>query len=286
MLSGQVALRYGHQGLPENTIRIKAIGTARQGFGAFLAHGIFMELAGEANDYVGKSLSGSRLVISPSPKCPILPEENIIISNTVLYGAISGECYFRGVTGERFAVHNSGATAVIEGVGDHGCEYMTGGVVVVLGKTGRNFAAGMSGGIAYVLDEGGGDTGSDCIGTSFRQGALSVVQLEIMPQPPGKEDKLLTWPNWPYKLRTSSSQAEGASQDWAVATKAFLGKNGQISALRAVRLHWLQNQEGQWIMQEALNTEFEILADLVLLAMNFAHPVHQGLLGRARHYPR
>jgi glutamate synthase (NADPH/NADH) small chain len=130
----------------------------------------------------------------------------------------------------------------------------------------------------HVIVIGGGDTGSDCIGTSFRQGALSVVQLEIMPQPPEKEDKLLTWPNWPYKLRTSSSQAEGASRDWAVATKAFLGKDGQVSALQAVRLHWLQSQGGQWKMQEMPNTEFEIPADLVLLAMGFVHPVHQGLL--------
>jgi glutamate synthase (NADPH/NADH) large chain len=178
MLSGQIALRYGHKGLPRDTIHIKATGTAGQSFGAFLAHGIFMELIGEANDYVGKGLSGGRLVISPSPKCPILPEENIIIGNTVLYGAISGECYFRGVAGERFAVRNSGATAVVEGVGDHGCEYMTGGVVVVLGKTGRNFAAGMSGGIAYVLDEAG----------DFEQRCnLAMVELE----PIAPEDEAL-----------------------------------------------------------------------------------------------
>jgi len=153
MLSGEVAKRYGHAGLPENTISIKATGCAGQSFGAFVAKGVTIELIGEANDYVGKGLSGGRLVIYPSKTCPIVPEDNIIVGNTVLYGAISGECYFRGVGGERFAVRNSGAIAVIEGVGDHGCEYMTGGVVVVLGSTGRNFAAGMSGGIAYVLDE-------------------------------------------------------------------------------------------------------------------------------------
>ncbi len=155
MLSGEIAQRYGHKGLPEDTISIVLKGIAGQSFGAFLAAGISVELCGEANDYVGKGLSGGRLVIYPPPECPINAEENIIVGNTVLYGAISGECYFRGVAGERFAVRNSGAIAVIEGLGDHGCEYMTGGVVVVLGSTGRNFAAGMSGGIAYVLDETG-----------------------------------------------------------------------------------------------------------------------------------
>ncbi|MFQ5488812.1 MAG: glutamate synthase subunit alpha, partial [Gammaproteobacteria bacterium] len=155
MLSGEVAKRYGHDGLPEDSIAITARGTAGQSFGAFLTHGVSVELVGEANDYVGKGLCGGRIVIYPPAETPIVPEENIIVGNTVLYGAISGECFFRGVAGERFAVRNSGAVAVVEGVGDHGCEYMTGGVVVVLGSTGRNFAAGMSGGIAYVLDEAG-----------------------------------------------------------------------------------------------------------------------------------
>jgi glutamate synthase (NADPH/NADH) large chain len=155
MLSGEVARRYGHAGLPDDTIHVRLTGTAGQSFGAWLARGVTLELAGEANDYVGKGLSGGRLVVYPPPGSPITPEENIIVGNTVLYGAISGECYFRGVAGERFAVRNSGAIAVVEGVGDHGCEYMTGGVAVVLGPTGRNFAAGMSGGVAYVLDETG-----------------------------------------------------------------------------------------------------------------------------------
>jgi len=155
MLSGELAKRYGHAGLPEDTIYIRMKGTAGQSFGAFLSGGITLELEGDGNDYVGKGLSGGRIAIYPSPESPVVPEENIIVGNTVLYGAISGECYFRGVAGERFAVRNSGAIAVVEGVGDHGCEYMTGGVVVVLGSTGRNFAAGMSGGVAYVLDETG-----------------------------------------------------------------------------------------------------------------------------------
>jgi glutamate synthase (NADPH/NADH) large chain len=156
MLSGEIAKRYGHAGLPDDTIHIKLTGTAGQSFGAWLARGVTLDLEGEANDYVGKGLSGGRIVIRPPARSGIVPEESIIVGNTVLYGAIAGECYFRGIAGERFAVRNSGAIAVVEGAGDHCCEYMTGGVVVVLGKTGRNFAAGMSGGIAYVLDEDGG----------------------------------------------------------------------------------------------------------------------------------
>ena len=155
MLSGEVAKRYGHAGLPEDTIWMSFKGTAGQAFGAWVAAGVTLDLEGEANDYVGKGLSGGKLIVRPNPKSGITPEESIIVGNTVLYGAINGECYFRGVAGERFAVRNSGASAVVEGTGDHGCEYMTGGVVVVLGQTGRNFAAGMSGGIAYVLDEKG-----------------------------------------------------------------------------------------------------------------------------------
>jgi len=153
MLSGRVAQKYGHKGLPDDTIKIKATGTAGQSFGAWLARGVSVELCGEGNDYVGKGLSGGRIAIYPPADSSIgRADENIIAGNTLLYGAISGEAYLRGVAGERFAVRNSGATAVVEGVGDHGCEYMTGGVVVCLGETGRNFAAGMSGGIAYVLD--------------------------------------------------------------------------------------------------------------------------------------
>jgi glutamate synthase (NADPH/NADH) large chain len=169
MLSGEVARRYGHAGLPEDTISITLRGIAGQSFGAFVAHGVSITLIGEGNDYVGKGLCGGRLVVYPPAETPIVAEDNIIVGNTVLYGAISGECYFRGVAGERFAVRNSGAVAVVEGVGDHGCEYMTGGIVVVLGESGRNFAAGMSGGIAYVLDERG----------DFEQRCnLAMVELE------------------------------------------------------------------------------------------------------------
>ncbi|MGA7197090.1 MAG: glutamate synthase large subunit [Roseiarcus sp.] len=170
MLSGEIAKRYGHAGLRDESIHIKFKGTAGQSFGAFLAKGVTLELEGEANDYVGKGLSGGRIVVYPPQEAKKLkPEESIIVGNTVLYGAIAGECYFRGVAGERFGVRNSGAIAVVEGVGDHGCEYMTGGIIVVIGETGRNFAAGMSGGIAYVLDEAG----------NFAQRCnLAMVELE------------------------------------------------------------------------------------------------------------
>ena len=153
MLSGEVAKRYGHAGLPEDTIAVALTGTAGQSFGAFLARGVSLTLTGDANDYVGKGLSGGRVVVRQPEGVRRRPTENIIVGNTVLYGAIAGEAYFEGVAGERFAVRNSGAVTVVEGCGDHGCEYMTGGTVVVLGETGRNFAAGMSGGVAYVFDE-------------------------------------------------------------------------------------------------------------------------------------
>ena len=173
MLSGEVAERYGHAGLPEDTIYIKCHGSGGQSFGAFLSKGITIELEGDANDYIGKGLAGGHLIVYPPRDTPIRAEENIVIGNVALYGAIAGECYFRGVAGERFAVRNSGATAVVEGVGDHCCEYMTGGVVVVLGPTGRNFAAGMSGGIAYVLDE------SDDFDIRCN---MSMVELEPIPE--------------------------------------------------------------------------------------------------------
>ena len=155
MLSGIIARQYGHEGLPDDTLHIQFKGTAGQSFGAFLARGVTLDLVGDGNDYVGKGLSGGRIIIRPTNDFRGKAEENIICGNTVLYGAIEGEAFFRGVAGERFAVRNSGATAVVEGTGDHGCEYMTGGTVVVLGETGRNFAAGMSGGVAFVFDPDG-----------------------------------------------------------------------------------------------------------------------------------
>jgi glutamate synthase (NADPH) large chain len=155
MLGGEVSRRYGGAGLPEDTVNITFRGSAGQSFGAFVPRGISLTLVGDANDYVGKGLSGGKLVVRVPEGATFEPDKNIIIGNTTLYGAIRGEAYFNGVAGERFAVRNSGATTVVEGVGDHGCEYMTGGRVVVLGRTGRNFGAGMSGGVAYVLDEEG-----------------------------------------------------------------------------------------------------------------------------------
>ena len=181
MLSGEVARRYGHTGLPEDTITVKFNGIAGQSFGAWAAHGVTLELTGEANDYVGKGLSGGKLIVKPQDKIGFLPEKSIIAGNTLLYGAITGECYLRGVAGERFAVRNSGAIAVVEGVGDHGCEYMTGGCVLVLGDTGRNFAAGMSGGVAYVLDEAG-DFAQRC--------NLAMVDLQPIPEEDATIEKL------------------------------------------------------------------------------------------------
>ncbi len=203
MLSSQVALKYGLSGLPEDTIQIQFKGAAGQSFGAFLAHGISFSLEGEANDYVGKGLSGGRIVIFPSKKARYRPEENIIVGNVVLYGAIGGEAFFRGIAGERFAVRNSGAYAVVEGIGDHGCEYMTGGRVAVIGPTGRNFAAGMSGGIAYVLDTDG----------NFKKNCNpGMVDLFAVTQPQDiLELKTLIEKHFRY---TQSTVAEGILKDW------------------------------------------------------------------------
>jgi glutamate synthase (NADPH/NADH) large chain len=194
MLSGEVARKYGHGGLPEDTISVRLNGTAGQSFGAFLARGVSLELVGDANDYVGKGLSGGRVVVRQPPEARRDPTENIIVGNTVLYGAIAGEAYFEGVAGERFAVRNSGAIAVVEGTGDHACEYMTGGVVAVLGTTGRNFAAGMSGGIAYVYDPQG--RFRDCCN-------LAMVKLEPIPAAGGRADD----PERPRQRSVSTADA-------------------------------------------------------------------------------
>jgi glutamate synthase (NADPH/NADH) large chain len=177
MLSGEIARRYGHAGLKPDQLRIAFTGVAGQSFGAWAAHGVTLDLVGDANDYVGKGLSGGRVIVRQPAHIERDPASNIIVGNTVLYGAIAGEAYFNGVAGERFAVRNSGAIAVVEGTGDHGCEYMTGGVVVVLGKTGRNFAAGMSGGIAYVYDEDG----------TFEQ-CCNLAMVDLLPIGTGVEE--------------------------------------------------------------------------------------------------
>ena len=178
MLSGEVAKRYGHIGLPDNTISVKLTGVAGQSFGAWLAHGVTLDLTGDANDYVGKGLSGGRVIVRQPGHVDREPTANIIVGNTVLYGAIAGEAFFNGVAGERFAVRNSGAVTVVEGTGDHGCEYMTGGVVMVLGRTGRNFAAGMSGGVAYVYDEDG-QFAALCNG----------AQVDLLPVSPARDEE-------------------------------------------------------------------------------------------------
>ena len=201
MLSGRVADRHGHHGLPDGTIHIRAKGTAGQSLGAWLARGVTIELEGDANDYVGKGLSGGRIVVYPPADCGIADQrENIIVGNTVLYGAISGDVYFNGVAGERFCVRNSGANAVVEGVGDHGCEYMTGGVVVCLGPTGRNFAAGMSGGIAYVLNEDGQ--------FESRCNQQMVALKELDPDRAGEDpDNLLEADEWRLREAVEMHQA-------------------------------------------------------------------------------
>ena len=153
IISSEITKLYGDKGLPSNTIIINFNGSAGQSFGAFLCNGMSFKLTGDSNDYFGKGLSGGKLVVLPSPNADFKAEENIIIGNVALYGATGGEAYIRGIAGERFCVRNSSAIAVVEGIGDHGCEYMTGGTVVVLGTTGRNFGAGMSGGIAYIYDK-------------------------------------------------------------------------------------------------------------------------------------
>jgi glutamate synthase (ferredoxin) len=155
ILGSEVTRRYGAEGLPEDTIRLRFQGSAGQSFGAFIPKGVTLVLQGDSNDYIGKGLSGGKIIVYPPDGSTFVAEENIIIGNVAFYGATGGKAYIKGMAGERFCVRNSGVQVVVEGVGDHGCEYMTGGRVVILGSTGRNFAAGMSGGIAYVLDEDG-----------------------------------------------------------------------------------------------------------------------------------
>jgi glutamate synthase (NADPH/NADH) large chain len=211
MLSGEIARRYGSAGLPENTIKCKFKGSAGQSFGAFLANGVTLELEGDANDYVGKGLSGGRLIVYPPRDSTFQPEENILIGNVALYGATSGESYFNGMAGERFAVRNSGSTAVVEGLGDHGCEYMTNGLVVVLGKCGRNFAAGMSGGIAYVLDEKGDFADKRC--------NRAAVDLEAVPDE--DEAKLLALIEKHVEY-TNSPRGQWVIENWETMRAKFI----------------------------------------------------------------
>src|SRR5256885_16238650 len=207
----EVTRKYGPAGLPDDTINLKFLGSAGQSFGAFVPRGMTLTLEGDANDYLGKGLSGGRLVVYPPRAATFVAEENIVIGNVALYGATSGEAFVRGVAGERFCVRNSGASAVVEGVGDHGCEYMTGGPVVILGPTGRNFAAGMSGGIAYVLD---------------REDRFTVrcnrEMVDLEPLVEGDDIDFIRVAIMKHATLTGSRYAESVLANWAALQKPFV----------------------------------------------------------------
>jgi glutamate synthase (ferredoxin) len=211
ILSNEISKIYGEQGLPDDTILVDFEGSAGQSFGAFATNGLSFKIHGNCNDYLGKGLSGAKLIIKVPPTATFKPEENIIIGNVALYGAISGQAYINGMAGERFAVRNSGATAVVEGVGDHGCEYMTGGTVVVLGKTGRNFAAGMSGGIAYIYDPTGTFDATKC--------NMEMVEFETLEETDFiKLRKLIR----NHSLFTNSPLAKRIIEDWNTEQNYFV----------------------------------------------------------------
>jgi glutamate synthase (NADPH/NADH) large chain len=258
MLSGEVAKRYGHGGLPDDTIHVQFNGTAGQSYAAFLAHGVTFDLVGDANDYVGKGLSGGRVIVRTPNEFKENSADNIIVGNTVLYGAIGGEAYFNGVAGERFAVRNSGAIAVVEGTGDHGAEYMTGGTIVVLGDTGRNFAAGMSGGIAYVYDQDG----------LFAKRCNTTMALLDKVLPSGEQEKSVPKEQWhaPHNVKdggerltdevilkdlierhfkyTGSEQAKVILRDWDTARQKFV-KVFPTEYKRALGELWAKAQGNQ-----------------------------------------
>ena len=211
ILGSEITRRYGLSGLPKDTIKLGLKGSAGQSFGAFLPKGVTLTLEGDANDHVGKGLSGGRLIIKPPADVAFNPHENIIIGNVAFYGATSGEAYIRGIAGERFCIRNSGVHAVVEGVGDHGCEYMTGGTVVILGKTGRNFAAGMSGGIAYVLDSEG-DFASYCNKEIILLEPLSAINDKLEVQ------KMIL----AHAKLTGSKTAEEVIKNWDVYVNKFV----------------------------------------------------------------
>jgi glutamate synthase (ferredoxin) len=211
MLGHEITRRWGGQGLPDDTIRIHFTGSAGQSFGAFVPRGVTLSLEGDANDYWGKGLSGGRLVVYPPRRSTFVPEDNIIIGNVALYGATAGEAFVRGVAGERFCVRNSGVHAVVEGVGDHGCEYMTGGRVVVLGRAGRNFAAGMSGGIAYVRDVDG----------DFRR-RVNPGMVDVMDLREADDIKLVRDLIARHVAATGSTYARGILDDWVAERPRFV----------------------------------------------------------------
>ncbi|MCJ2025805.1 glutamate synthase large subunit [Methylobacterium sp. J-067] len=250
MLSGEVAKAHGHDGLPDDTIKVQLTGTAGQSFGAWAAAGVTLELTGHGNDYVGKGLSGGKLIIRPSDALKSPSERTIMVGNTVLYGAIAGECYIRGSAGERFAVRNSGAIAVVEGMGDHGCEYMTGGVVVSIGETGRNFAAGMSGGLAYVLDEDGSfskrcnlsmvdlepvEEEDDLMRRFHQDGDLETKgRVDILADMSGHDEERLSQLITNHLKYTGSPKAKAILEDWASYRTKFV-KVMPVEYRRALR---------------------------------------------------
>jgi glutamate synthase (ferredoxin) len=211
ILGSEVSRRYGPDGLPEDTIRLHFQGSAGQSFGAFVPKGMTLTLEGDSNDYIGKGLSGGKIIVFPPAGSTFIPEENIIVGNVAFYGATAGEAYIRGMAGERFCVRNSGVHAVIEAVGDHGCEYMTGGRVVVLGPTGRNFAAGMSGGVAYVLDE---------TGEFPRNCNMEMVQLSALDNP-DEQDEIRAMIERHIEY-TNSQRAKDVLADWNAMLSKFV----------------------------------------------------------------
>jgi glutamate synthase (ferredoxin) len=210
MLGSEVTRRWGRDGLPDGTIRLDFRGSAGQSFGAFIPPGMTLSLEGDANDYLGKGLSGGRIIVVPPVEAPFVAHENVIVGNVILYGATAGEVFIRGVAGERFAVRNSGATEVVEGVGDHGCEYMTGGRVLVLGRTGRNFAAGMSGGMAWVLDADG---------TFASRANTELVSLEPLDDDDRDEVRTLVER---HRELTGSERATALLADWEASAARFV----------------------------------------------------------------
>jgi glutamate synthase (ferredoxin) len=210
ILGSEVTKRYANVGLPDDTLEVHFNGSAGQSFGAFVPAGMTLRVEGDTNDYVGKGLSGGKIIVLPSAESTFVPEENIIVGNVALYGATSGSAFFRGIAGERFAVRNSGAVAVVEGTGDHACEYMTGGRVVIIGETGRNFGAGMSGGVAYVLD-------SD--GTFESRCNMEMIGLEALDEP--EDLDLVRGLLERHHEYTGSTVAAGLLADWPNAATRF-----------------------------------------------------------------
>jgi glutamate synthase (ferredoxin) len=217
-LGSEVTRRYGAAGLPEDTVKLHFRGSAGQSFGAFIPNGITLTLEGDANDYLGKGLSGGKIVLFPPRESQFVAEENVITGNVAFYGATSGEAYIRGIAGERFCVRNSGLDAVVEGLGDHGCEYMTGGHVVVIGKTGRNFAAGMSGGIAYVLDESGE---GGAVGGGFER-VCNKEMVGLFPLSDPDEAAMVRRLLERHAEYTASTRARALLDDWATTVSRFV----------------------------------------------------------------